>query len=144
MVHTPVKMLERVEPPGPVGTHCILELYGCPAESLNDAPYILKSLREAALEAGATFLKETFHCFEPHGVTALTLLAESHISIHTWPESGYAAVDVFTCGDHTMPETACRYLTQALGSSQYTLHSLRRQPPATVSETARTPQALVA
>ena len=48
------------------------------------------------------------HRFEPQGVTGLALLAESHISIHTWPESGYAAVDVFTCGDHTMPENACQ------------------------------------
>lgn len=144
MVQNPDKMLECVEPPGSVGTHCILELYGCRSELLNNADYILRSLRNAAQRAGATFLKETFHCFEPQGVTALILLAESHISIHTWPESGYAAVDVFTCGDHTMPETACHFLTQAFESSQYSLHSLRRQPPQTITATARTPLVLAA
>ncbi|BAD80039.1 hypothetical protein syc1849_d [Synechococcus elongatus PCC 6301] len=132
---------ETFEPPGAVGTHCILELYGCPAELLNDADQIQANLRAAATEAGATLLQETCHRFEPQGVTALALLAESHISIHTWPESGYAAVDVFTCGSHTQPETACHFLIEAFRSRQYTLHTLRRQPPASIREVSRDPVA---
>jgi S-adenosylmethionine decarboxylase len=69
------------------------------------------------------------HRFQPHGVTGLALLAESHISIHTWPESGYAAVDVFTCGDHTLPETACRVLVDEFGSQRHILRSFRRDTP---------------
>jgi S-adenosylmethionine decarboxylase len=126
----------------PVGTHCILELYGCNHALLDDADYIQQSLRNAATTAGATFLKETCHRFDPQGVTALALLAESHISIHTWPESGYAAVDVFTCGDHTMPESACHHLIRAFESTQYSLNSLKRQPPAAIAETPRTPLAV--
>lgn len=113
-----------------VGTHCILELYGCPATVLNDASKIQRSLREASRVADSTLLGEIHHAFQPHGVTALALLAESHISVHTWPETGYAAVDVFTCGAHTMPEKACVYLVEALQASNYTLQTVARRPPA--------------
>lgn len=125
-------------PLAPVGLHCILELYGCPAHLLNDALLIRDLLREAANQARSTLLNEVFHQFEPQGVTALALLAESHISIHTWPELGYAAVDVFTCGDTADPETACQYLIEALQATQHTLSKLYRktsysvQPPVTM------------
>jgi S-adenosylmethionine decarboxylase len=70
-------------------------------------------------------------------VTGLALLAESHISIHTWPEAGYAAVDVFTCGDHTMPEKACAVLSEELGSGHQSLRSFRRRTPASVVDSER-------
>jgi len=111
----------------PVGTHCILELYDCPALLLNDALFIRAALREAAHQARSTLLSETIHQFEPQGVTALALLAESHISIHTWPEAGYAAVDVFTCGEHTDPEKACEYLIHSLRASWHSLQKLQRK-----------------
>ena len=113
-----------------VGTHCILELYGCPATVLNDAQKIQQALREASRVAKSTLLGEIHHAFQPHGVTALALLAESHISVHTWPETGYAAVDVFTCGDHTMPEKACVYLAGILEAADYSLQTVARRPPA--------------
>ena len=113
-----------------VGTHCILELYGCPATVLNDAQKIQQALREASRVAKSTLLGEIHHAFQPHGVTALALLAESHISVHTWPETGYAAVDVFTCGDHTMPEKACVYLASSLEAADYSLQTVARRPPA--------------
>jgi S-adenosylmethionine decarboxylase len=72
-------------------------------------------------------------------VTGLALLAESHISIHTWPESGYAAVDVFTCGDHTMPERACIVLSEELDAGSYKLKSFRRETPTGVAEAEREP-----
>jgi S-adenosylmethionine decarboxylase len=87
-----------------VGKHCILELYDCDRSKLDDEAFLRDTITTAARRAGATLLNLITHRFEPQGVTGLALLAESHISIHTWPESGYAAVDVFTCGDHTMPE----------------------------------------
>lgn len=123
----------------PVGTHCILEIYGCPAILLNDAGYIQQSLREAAETAKSTLLDEVVHAFEPQGVTALTLLAESHISIHTWPEKGYAAIDVFTCGEHTEPEEACYHLIRKFQATEHTLQTVVRRPPVSVSTTPRLP-----
>ena len=111
----------------PVGKHCILELYACDASKLNDESFIRTTMATAAREGGATVLQLISHHFQPQGVTGLVLLAESHLSIHTWPESGYAAVDVFTCGDHTMPDRACLALVHALGAGHYKLSSFRRE-----------------
>jgi S-adenosylmethionine decarboxylase len=77
-------------------------------------------------------------------VTGLALLAESHISIHTWPESGYAAVDVFTCGDHTMPERACQVLWEELGAGHHKLTSFRRETPACIEGSDREPELVAA
>jgi S-adenosylmethionine decarboxylase len=115
------------EPPTPVGTHCLLELYDCPAILLNDRCLIEQLLTDAAQIACSTLLRLTSESFEPQGVTALALLAESHISIHTWPETGYAAVDVFTCGQHTRPEAACDYLIKQLQAQQNSLTTLLRR-----------------
>jgi S-adenosylmethionine decarboxylase len=104
----------------PVGSHCILELYDCSEALLNDAK-----------QANATLLNEVLHQFEPQGITALALLSESHISVHTWPEVGYAALDVFTCGSHTDPEEACRYLIKAFRAGRHSMTKLRRNPPPT-------------
>ena len=108
------------------GTHLLLELNGCPHDLLNDAAVVMQALRAAADAAGATWLGEVSHSFEPVGVTAVGLLAQSHISIHTWPELGFAAVDVFTCGDPSMPERACQSLVEALGSSAHRLTRVQR------------------
>lgn len=79
------------------GMHLIVDLYG--AIRLDDAVFLETALRDAAGVAGATVLAGHLHHFgEGHGVTGILLLAESHISIHTWPETGYAAVDIFLCG----------------------------------------------
>jgi S-adenosylmethionine decarboxylase len=112
-----------------VGRHCIAELYeGCP-EKLNSESFIREALTEAAKRSGATLLSLTSHNFTPQGVTALALLSESHLSIHTWPELGYAAVDAFTCGAHTDPEVACLYLKEALTAERSTLKMLERAIP---------------
>lgn len=109
-----------------VGIHCLLELYGCPQELLDDLAYVRDTLFEATNYAGATWLGETSHRFEPCGVTAVGLLAESHISIHTWPEIGYAACDVFTCGDAAVPEKACEKMIERLHAQRHTLARLPR------------------
>ena len=77
-----------------VGKHCILELYDCDPTKLDDETFLRRTITTAAQRAGATLLNLITHRFEPQGVTGLALLAESHISIHTWPENGYAAVDL--------------------------------------------------
>lgn len=109
-----------------VGTHCIAEFYDCPPELLNNAKHISQAIREAARRAKSQLLHEVTHKFEPIGVTALALLAESHISIHTWPETGYAAVDAFTCGDTAVPEAACRYLAEALQAGEVAMARTQR------------------
>jgi S-adenosylmethionine decarboxylase len=125
-----------------VGKHCILELYGCDCAKLDDEDFVRAALSNAALRAGATLLNLISHHFQPHGVTGLALLAESHISFHSWPESGYAAVDVFTCGDHTMPESACRVLVEEFGSRHHQLRSFRRETPAMIAALERQPAAI--
>jgi S-adenosylmethionine decarboxylase len=122
-----------------VGKHCILELYDCDSSRLDDEAFLRDTITTAAKRAGATLLNLITHRFEPQGVTGLALLAESHISIHTWPESGYAAVDVFTCGDHTMPEKACQVLWEELTAGRHKLTSFRRETPITISGTDRDP-----
>jgi S-adenosylmethionine decarboxylase len=122
-----------------VGKHCILELYNCDPAKLDDEAFLRTAITSAAKKAGATLLNLITHRFEPQGVTGLALLAESHISIHTWPESGYAAVDVFTCGDHTMPERACQVLAGELSAGNHKLTSFRRETPSAIADVQRDP-----
>ncbi len=109
-----------------IGSHWILEMYDCPAEVINDLETVRTAVRDAAHAARSTLLHESAHGFEPQGVTALALLAESHISVHTWPELGYAAADVFTCGEHARPAKACEHLASALQAGRYELKHLER------------------
>lgn len=109
-----------------IGSHCVLEIYDSPSSLLDDPQAVLEALRKAAVAARATLLHTTHHEFTPHGITALALLAESHISVHTWPERGYAACDVFTCGSETLPEAACMALVEAFESPRYLMRRFPR------------------
>lgn len=82
-----------------LGKHLILELYGCPPDRLDDPILVERVLTKAVEDSGATMIKPFFHQFSPQGVSGFVIIAESHFSIHTWPEYGYAAADVFTCGE---------------------------------------------
>ena len=97
-----------------LGTHVLLELRDCDPQLLDDLSYIRQELLRAASEVDAHIVGESFHQFTPQGVTGILSIAESHISIHTWPEYRYAAADIFTCGDHTMPERAAAVIIDAL------------------------------
>ncbi len=118
--------------------HLLLELYGCDYEKLNDESFLRCSLNRAAKLAKATVLNLISNKFEPQGVTAIALLAESHISIHTWPESNYSAVDIFTCGQNMLPELASQYLIEALNSKEHSLRVIERNPPESVLTQIRT------
>ena len=111
------------------GKHCILELYNCNKIKLNDESFISTTMALSAKLAGATLVNLITHRFAPQGVTALALLAESHMSIHTWPEIGYGAVDVFTCGDQAMPERACDVLIREFNAGHSSLKTLERSIP---------------
>ena len=89
-----------------LGRHILAEFYECDTDILNDAQRIENYMKRAALECGATIVSSTFQTFNPHGVSGVIVIAESHLAIHTWPEYGYAAVDVFTCGETVDPAVA--------------------------------------
>ena len=118
--------------------HLLLELYRCNCEKLNDESFLRCTLNRAAKLANATVLNLISNKFEPQGVTAIALLAESHISIHTWPESNYSAVDIFTCGQNMLPEIASQYLIEALKAEEHTLRVIDRNPPSAVFNQIRT------
>jgi S-adenosylmethionine decarboxylase len=81
-----------------MGHHCLLNVYGCDFDILNNEQFLIEILKISAEKCGATVLDCVSHKFEPQGVTAILLLSESHISVHTFPEKGKAAFDIFTCG----------------------------------------------
>jgi S-adenosylmethionine decarboxylase len=109
-----------------LGRHILVELYDCDKEALNDLDFIREVMLKAAIDCGAVVLGESFHRFSPQGVSGVVVIAESHISIHTWPEYGYAAADVFTCGTSVNPEIAAGVLIERLGSKNHTLTEIKR------------------
>ena len=112
--------------------HLLLELYRCDYEKLNDESFLRCTLNNAAKLANAKVLNLISNKFEPQGVTAIALLAESHLSIHTWPEVNYSAVDIFTCGQNMEPDLSCKYLIQALMAEEHLLRVINRNPLLTV------------
>ncbi len=109
-----------------LGKHLLLELKDCDREVLNDLSFIKGILLAAASEAGATVLGESFHQFNPQGVSGVVIIAESHLFIHTWPECGYAAVDIFTCGNSVKPEKAAQKLIRELGAKSHSILEIQR------------------
>jgi S-adenosylmethionine decarboxylase len=100
------------------GRHLILDLYDCDPEILDDYEGLEELLVTALQMANATILRIIGEQFEPQGVTLLALLTESHASIHTWPEIGYCAIDLYTCGDTTQTHKAAEFLKHKLKSKQ--------------------------
>ncbi len=109
-----------------LGKHLLLELKGCNKEVLNDVGFLRGALITAAGEAGAIVLGESFHQFNPQGVSGVVIIAESHLCIHTWPEYGYAAADIFTCGNSVQPEKAAEILMGKLGSKSHSIMEIER------------------
>ena len=114
-----------------LGRHVIIELWGC-SEVINDASLVERAMRSAVLAANATLLDLFVHEFSPQGVTGVAVLSESHLSIHTWPEHGYVAADVFTCGSTTNPAAAAEVLRQMFEATTADIRELERgvMPPA--------------
>jgi S-adenosylmethionine decarboxylase len=109
-----------------LGRHVLAELYGCTPETLDDSAKIQQYMVDAALAAGAEVRECAFHKFSPQGVSGVVVISESHLAIHTWPELGYAAVDVFTCGDRVDPWDACNYLVEKLQARNITATEIKR------------------
>ncbi|MFQ5803018.1 MAG: adenosylmethionine decarboxylase [Candidatus Methylomirabilales bacterium] len=93
-----------------LGKHLLVELYGCNPELLKKVDAVRDIMVTAAKASKATVVDVAFHEFTPFGVSGVVVIAESHLSIHTWPEYQYAAVDIFTCGKTIDPEQAVRHI----------------------------------
>jgi len=97
-----------------VGRHVLLDVWGVESEVLNDLPLMKKTVTAAARASGATVLRTVFRRFPVQGLSGVLVLAESHISVHTYPEHGYASFDVYTCGRTLDPLAACRHIILSL------------------------------
>ena len=111
-----------------LGRHILVDLYDCLSERLSDKDIIAAAMADAAREAGATVVSSTFHRFSPGGVSGVLAIQESHFAIHTWPEYGYAAVDLFTCGPDIDPWRAYDVLKKALGAGNGSAIEMHRGP----------------
>ncbi len=109
-----------------LGTHLLVELRDCNPEILKDLTRVKDALVAAAKEAKATIVDISFHEFNPFGISGMVVIAESHLSIHTWPEYAYAAVDIFTCGDIIKPEVAAAFLIDRFESRSPSIVELKR------------------
>jgi S-adenosylmethionine decarboxylase len=118
-----------------LGRHLIVEMTGVPFENLNDADFMERSMVKACKLGKLSLLETKMHTFEPHGVSGVAILAESHISVHTWPEHGYAAFDIFVCGKTAQPLAALASLKHSMQAQNVHVETFKRGPPA-VSEIA--------
>jgi S-adenosylmethionine decarboxylase len=109
-----------------LGRHLLLELFDCDSDAINNLETVKGTLVEAAKRAQATIVDVVFHEFNPFGISGVVVIAESHLSIHTWPEYRYAAVDIFSCGDTLQPEIAARYLVKEFGAEKTSVVDVQR------------------
>jgi S-adenosylmethionine decarboxylase len=116
---------------GHLGHHFIVEVFGCAATVLDDARWIERALLDAVERAGMHVIQVVMHKFSPQGVTGIIAVEESHVSIHTWPEIGYAAVDLFTCGSEERARSAVEGLVARFAPRSASVLLLRRPDLAT-------------
>ena len=109
-----------------LGRHLLLELFDCDFDAISNLETVKSALVEAAKRAHATIVDVVFHEFNPFGISGVVVIAESHLSIHTWPEHRYAAVDIFSCGDVLKPEVAANYLVDQFGAERTSVVELQR------------------
>lgn len=109
-----------------LGTHLLIELKDCNPEILKDLEKVRSVLVSAAKKAKATIIDFSFREFQPFGISGIVVIAESHLTIHTWPEYRYAAVDIFTCGDHIKSEVAASYVIKQLESKNPSIVEMKR------------------
>ncbi|MCE1246619.1 MAG: adenosylmethionine decarboxylase [Firmicutes bacterium] len=102
----------------PQSRHIIAEFSGCSEDILNSADRIREIIVRAVVIAECEVKKVAIQSYKPQGISGVVVLAESHLSIHTWPENGYAAVDIFACGSSAKPEKACDYIAQCLNAGE--------------------------
>ncbi len=109
---------------GYAGLHLVADFWY--PKNIEDKNEFNKILKEAAKKGGNTPLKTAVHKFNPHGITGIILLAESHIALHSWPEFNYLAVDIFTCGKKSMPAKALEYLKEVFQPKEIKITEIKR------------------
>ena len=114
--------LDRVN----LGQHVLAEFFECDSNILNNIDKVEKHMVDAALECGATIVQKCFHMFNLYGVSVFVIISESHLAIHTWPELGYAAVDLFTCGTKCDPKVSYEFLKKKFNSQKASFTELKR------------------
>jgi len=119
-----------------LGRHILAEVFGCDRAILDDPTRVERILVDAALDAGAEVREVAFHKFSPQGVSGVVIISESHLAVHTWPELGYAALDVFTCGDRVDPWQACDAVVVGFGAQNMTATETLRGMQVTAVERA--------
>ena len=116
-----------------LGRHVLLELRHCNQDLLVDAELLKVALVDSATQAGAHVVETVFHQFNPHGLSGVVVIAESHITVHTWPEYNYAAVDVFTCGNPDIAMSICGEVVKQFSAEKSTYHTINRGPNLSIS-----------
>lgn len=109
-----------------LGTHLLVELKECNPEILKNSERVKNAMLSAAKECGATIIDSSFREFSPFGISGVVVIAESHLTIHTWPEYRYAAVDIFTCGDIIKPEIAASHLIELFECKNPSIVEMKR------------------
>ncbi len=109
-----------------LGQQLIVELYGCDRTLLDDPSRLERILTESISRAGGTIIRPCFHHFSPHGVTGVVVIAESHVAIHTWPEFGYCALDVFTCGTQVKTDRIFEFVRLELQAQETSVMEVKR------------------
>jgi len=109
-----------------LGKHIILEMWGCCKDTIDNVEVVKGILVKATESVKATLVDVVCHRFSPYGVTGVAILAESHIAVHTWPEHGYAAADIFICGSAINPRDAASYMTEAFYAKETSFLELKR------------------
>jgi S-adenosylmethionine decarboxylase len=109
-----------------LGRQILVEFYDCDRNVLNSEDQIRSILMEGVRLSQATIVSDTFHTFSPHGVSGVIVIAESHVTIHTWPEHGYAAVDIFTCGETIDPWIIQKYLEENFRAGNVSSMEMKR------------------
>ena len=111
---------------GALGKHFLLDLKDCSKELLNDLDFLKGVLSSIAKDAGTSVIGESFHRFQPQGISGVVLITGAHLCIHTWPEHSYAAIDIFTYGDLFQPEEAARLIIEKLEAKNPSIVELKR------------------
>ena len=109
-----------------LGRHLLVEFYDCNPDVINNKDLVEQFMKEAAIKTGSTIVQSVFHMFQPHGVSGVVVIAESHLAIHTWPEYKYASVDLYTCGACVEPLEAYKYLKDKFESKNTDLKEIIR------------------
>lgn len=119
---------------GIISRHLTIDMYGCSFESLNSIEFVKEAMLAAITASNMTLLNFTYHKFEPQGITALALLAEGHMNVHTYPEKGYAAIDLFNSGDNSLPDQAPKALRTFLKPEKIKITNIKRGDFGSISD----------